>query len=207
MPARHSSRIPKTLYEPASEVLFTHCSTATTSLSSTRVSPWSGWAVLEAGRHGSRAGTTLRYGTASFPSPTYSWALARRAHVSMLHCEIRNCISLAVLPHTEPGIRRGNEDSRGNENRKSRKKIFSVEKNQVYFFFLWKFRWRICECKLKVQNWYSSWILVCYISSNLPPECLKLHRLSIFSGRGGGGGGGGGRHGPYPPRNFLLFFH
>ena len=29
---------------------------------------------------------------------------------------------------TEPGIRRGNEDSRGNENRKSRKKFLSAEK-------------------------------------------------------------------------------
>ena len=31
-----------------------------------------------------------------------------------------------IIP--EPGIRRGNEDSRGNENQKSRKKIFSAEK-------------------------------------------------------------------------------
>ena len=29
---------------------------------------------------------------------------------------------------SEPGILRGNEDSRGNENKKSRKKIFSVGK-------------------------------------------------------------------------------
>ena len=29
---------------------------------------------------------------------------------------------------SEPGIRRGNEDSRGNENRKSRKNILSVGK-------------------------------------------------------------------------------
>ena len=54
---------------------------------------------------------------------------------------------------------------------------------------LWKLRWWICECKLKVQNWYSSWILVCYISSNLPPDCIKLHRfysrLSKFFGGGG----------------------
>ena len=36
----------------------------------------------------------------------------------------------------EPGIRRGNEDSHGNENRKSWKNMFSVEKNQqAYFFF------------------------------------------------------------------------
>ena len=64
-------------------------------------------------------------------------------------------------------------------------KYFSVEKNWQAYFFLWKWRWWICECKLKVQNWYSSWISVCYISSNLPPECLKLPRLSKFS-RGGG---------------------
>ena len=35
-----------------------------------------------------------------------------------------------VSPLSEPGIRRGNEDSRGNENRKLREKIFSVEKNE-----------------------------------------------------------------------------
>ena len=40
------------------------------------------------------------------------------------------------------------------------KNIFRGEKNQV-FFFLWKLRWWICECKLKVQNWHSSLILVC----------------------------------------------
>ena len=41
---------------------------------------------------------------------------------------------------SEPGIRCGSEDSRGNENRKSRKKIFSVEKpnQQAYFFFFFK---------------------------------------------------------------------
>ena len=33
---------------------------------------------------------------------------------------------IELLP--EPGIRRGNEDSRGNENQKSRKKNFSAEK-------------------------------------------------------------------------------
>ena len=39
---------------------------------------------------------------------------------------------------SEPGIRRGNEDSRGNENRKSRKKNFSTEKQidkHTFFFF------------------------------------------------------------------------
>ena len=72
------------------------------------------------------------------------------------------------------------------------------------YFFSMKFRRWICECKLKVQNWYSSWILLCYISSNLLPECLKLHRLSIFSGGGWGGRGVG--HASDPPRNFLLFF-
>ena len=64
--------------------------------------------------------------------------------------------------NTEPGIRRGNEDSHGNENQKSREKnIFRGEKNWQAYFFLWKWRWWICECKLKVQNLHSSWILVC----------------------------------------------
>ena len=86
-------------------------------------------------------------------------------------------VSYYVVSETEPGIRCGNEDCRGNENWKLRKNIFCVGKNWQAYFFLWKLRWWICECKLKVQNWYSSWILVCYISSNLPPECPKLHRL------------------------------
>ena len=82
------------------------------------------------------------------------------------------------IPQAEPGIRRGNEDSRRNKNWKSRENIFSVEKKiKMHTFFRWKLRWWICEGKLKVQHWYSSWFFVCYISSNLPPECLKLHRF------------------------------
>ena len=78
----------------------------------------------------------------------------------------------------EPGIRRENENSRGNEKRRSRKRyIFREKKIDKHSFFIWNLRWWICECKLKVQNWYSSWILVCCISSNMPPEWLKLHRF------------------------------
>ena len=57
------------------------------------------------------------------------------------------------------------------------KYIFRGKKSTTKLSFLWKLRWWTCECKLKVQSWYSSWIVVCYISSNLPPECLKLHRF------------------------------
>ena len=57
---------------------------------------------------------------------------------------------------------------------------FPWKKNQqAYFFFLWKLRWWTCECKLKVRNWYSSWILVCYISSHLLPECLSCTDFSL----------------------------
>ena len=57
------------------------------------------------------------------------------------------------------------------------KYIFCGKKSTSILSFLWKLRWLTCECKLKVSNWYSSWIVVWYISSNLPPECLKLHRF------------------------------
>ena len=40
-------------------------------------------------------------------------------------------------------------------------KIFSGKRIDKQTFFPWKLRWWICERKLKVQNWYSSWILVC----------------------------------------------
>ena len=36
---------------------------------------------------------------------------------------------------SEPGIRRGNEDSRGNENRKSRNKISSMRKKSTSILF------------------------------------------------------------------------
>ena len=41
------------------------------------------------------------------------------------------------------------------------KYFFCGKKSTSILFFLWKLRWWICECKLKVQNWYLSWILVC----------------------------------------------
>ena len=42
------------------------------------------------------------------------------------------------------------------------KNIFREKKiNKHTFFFQWKLRWWICECKLKVQNRHSSKILVC----------------------------------------------
>ena len=64
--------------------------------------------------------------------------------------------------YSEPGIRHGKEDSSGDENRKSRNFFFSVgQKIDRHTFLLWILRWWICECKLKVQNWYSSWILEC----------------------------------------------
>ena len=58
-----------------------------------------------------------------------------------------------------------------------KKYIFRGKKSASILSFLWKLRWWTCECKLEVSNWYLSWILVCKISSNLPPECLKLHRF------------------------------
>ena len=45
-------------------------------------------------------------------------------------------LALSFITESEPGIRHGNEDSRGNENRKSQKNIFPVEKNRQAYFFL-----------------------------------------------------------------------
>ena len=73
----------------------------------------------------------------------------------------------------EPGICRRNQDFCETENRR---KIFSVEKNrQAYFFFSMKIKMMDLSMQIEGKNWYSSWLLVCKISSNLPPECLKLH--------------------------------
>ena len=93
------------------------------------------------------------------PDPTqfvvYTW--------SVLLNQQQLCACLAdQQKYSEPGIGRGNEDSRGNENWKSREKIFSMgEENRQAYFFVWKWRSWICECKLKVQNWHSSWMLMC----------------------------------------------
>ena len=77
----------------------------------------------------------------------------------------KKCIVTALIWRKslpEPGIHRGNEDSRGNENQKLQNKIFSVgKKTTSILFLLWKLRWWMCEYKLKVENWISLWILVC----------------------------------------------
>ena len=80
----------------------------------------------------------------------------------------------------EPGIRRGNEDSRRNENWKSRgKSIFCGEKIGQGYFFLWKLRWWICECKSKVQNWHSSWTLMCYITQICPQNASNCTDFNL----------------------------
>ena len=47
------------------------------------------------------------------------------------------CVCVYMYTYSEPGICRGNEDSRGNENQKSQKIFFSVEKqiDKHTFFF------------------------------------------------------------------------
>ena len=47
-------------------------------------------------------------------------------------------VSVVYIP--EPGIHHGNEDSRGNENRKSGENILSVEKNRQANFFSLKIK-------------------------------------------------------------------
>ena len=105
------------------------------------------------------------------------------------------CGHTLVTYCSEPGIHRGNEDSRGNENRKSRNNIFSVEKNwQAYFFFSMKIK--VMDLWMQIVGTKLIFVMnfsVLYFFK-LPPEYLKLHRfwsrLSKFSLGGGRGGGG-----------------
>ena len=56
------------------------------------------------------------------------------------------------VPSAEPGIRRGNEDFCGNENRKSRKIFFSAEKQiDILFFF---FKQSVCVAEsMEITPW------------------------------------------------------
>ena len=67
------------------------------------------------------------------------------ACICVLVCE---SLCLGNLSQTEPGIRRGNEDSRGNKNRKSWKKNFSAERQiDKHTLFL-----TVCRCSRKYGN-------------------------------------------------------
>ena len=55
-----------------------------------------------------------------------------------------------IVIDSEHGFCRGNEDSRGIENRKSRKKYFPWKKSTSILFSM-EIK-MICECKLKIQN-------------------------------------------------------
>ena len=72
--------------------------------------------------------------------------------------------SIHVFHPSEPGIRRGNEDSHGNENRKSQKKYFLLTK-KAYF------------CTMKIQG--TKPIIIVNFSVldffKFAPECLKLY--------------------------------
>ena len=57
--------------------------------------------------------------------------------------------TVQVLLLSEPGICRGNEDSRGNENKKSRKKFFSAEKQIDKHTFFFK---TVRRCSRKYGN-------------------------------------------------------
>ena len=90
----------------------------------------------------------------------------------------------------EPRIRCGNEDSRGNEDQKSRTNLFSMEKIDKHTFFSMKIKmmdlWMQTEC--------TKLIFIMNVSVlhflKLPPEYLKLQRfwsrLSNFSEGGRG---------------------
>ena len=116
----------------------------------------------------------------------------------------------------EPGIRHGNEDSCGNENRKSWKHIFSVEKSRKSILFcLWKLRWWICECKLKAQNyirhefWYTRFLQMCLQkASNCSDFSLDFQNFPGGWGRGVGlgGWGEGGRACLWTPLEISSFF-
>ena len=94
------------------------------------------------------------------------------------------------------------------------KYTFCGKKSTSILFFLWKLRWWICKCKLKLQNLYSSWIWVarflqiCLQNASNWQTLVSTFRIFQW-GWGGGGGGGGGRVGSMPsdpPRNFLFYF-
>ena len=132
------------------------------------------------------------------------WDLIRGNNLHFID-GISNLVLWSWMQISEPGICRGNEDSHRNENRKLRKNIFSVGKKiDKHTHFLWKLRWWICECKLKVQHWYSSWIVVCYISSNLP----QIAQILVSTFKISWGEGEGEECAPRPPlppfRNFLF---
>ena len=80
------------------------------------------------------------------------------------------------------------------ENR--RKIYFLWKKSTSILFCLWKLKWWICECKLKVQNWYSSQILVCYILQICIQNALNCTDFSLdFLYIPGGEGERGGSEG------------
>ena len=119
---------------------------------------------------------------------------------------------------TEPGICHGNQDSCGNENRKSRKNIFSIEKKSTSILFSMKIKmmdlWMQIEginlvfvMNFSVLHFFKS-------ASRMPQIAQILVSTFKFFGGGwvGGGGGRGGRGGghmpltPPPPLEISSFF-
>ena len=116
---------------------------------------------------------------------------------------------------SEPGIRRENKDSCGNEIRKSQNKIFSMAKNrQAYIFFSMKIK--MMDLLMQIEGGKFIFIMNFRVldffkfASRMPQIAqILVSTFKIFSGgwRGcGGGGGGGGGHAPGPPRYFLFFY-
>ena len=96
--------------------------------------------------------------TPSFSRPTTVWSMLTKA--SSLLVRMDTCMFLLVVRAWNSSRKRG--FSQKWKLKIAGKRTFSVRKKiNKHTFFLWKLIWWICECKLKVQDWHSSWILVC----------------------------------------------
>ena len=106
----------------------------------------------------------------------------------------------------EPGNRRGNEDSCGNENQKSRKLYFPWKKINKHTFFFMEIKmdlWMQMEGIKLIFVMNCSVLLFFKFASRMPQITqILVSTFKIFLG----GGGGGGEDAPGSPRNFLSIF-
>ena len=103
----------------------------------------------------------------------------------------RGCVCVCVFVRAWNSLRKQGF-SRKWKSKIAEKYILHGKKWTNILVFLWKLRLWICECYLMVQNWYSSWILVCYIffefASRMPQITqILVSTFKIFQGGGEGG--------------------
>ena len=116
---------------------------------------------------------------------------------------------LFIIPHktwiiSEPGTHRRNEDPRGNENRISWNKIFSVGKKSTSILFF-SMKVKIIDLWLQIEG--TKLIFVMNFSVLDFSNCTDFSlNFQNFPWGGGGGGGGGGEHGRGPPLEMSSLF-